>query len=737
MPELLSPAGNWDSFIGVMNAGADAVYLGGDKFNARAYADNFTTKQLVEALQLAHLHGKKIYLTLNTLIKEREFGELYDYIAPLYEAGLDGIIIQDFGVLSFCKKFFPEMELHASTQMTVTGSEGVRFLQEQGVCRVVPARELSLEELIRIKKDTGVALETFIHGAICYCYSGQCLFSSFLGGRSGNRGRCAQPCRLPYTVKGREGYPLSLKDMCTIKLLPKLMDAGIDSFKIEGRMKKPAYAAGVTAIYRKYIDRYLADPNPAHYQVEKKDLDLLSGLYIRSERSEGYYERRNGKEMITLDQPGYVGTDEALAQRITNEYVRELPGLPIDMEVLLTVGEPAQVKIRLEQAGELQECRITGNTVQAAQNRPATEADIRKQFAKLGNTPYILGNFICNIKGAVFVPVGELNALRREAVEALQQKTGALWKRTLPETLIEEKEADKSQTKQSKSLSVSVVSLEQLQAFAQQAKHWEFVSRVYIPDNLWEKGAEKIDQLQHDGKKCYLRFPRISRGGWNRKLETMLQKADGVLLANLEQLQYLREKGMKKPFVADASLYVWNREAEQFLAAYVDEITLPLELNQYEKRELGEGCFEEILYGRTALMHTANCIRKTCGTCRYDKEGRTQATSKKGETEFWNLTDRYHKNFPVQFDCAHCTNIIYNSVPQSLHGVFTQIMEQPSVLSGRLEFTDEPVSQMEDILDYFHGRMSAQKGNLPQEEHAPGEFPLKEYTTGHYKRGVE
>lgn len=462
MPELLSPAGNWDSFIGVMNAGADAVYLGGDKFNARAYADNFTTKQLVEALQLAHLHGKKIYLTLNTLIKEREFGELYDYIAPLYEAGLDGIIIQDFGVLSFCKKFFPEMELHASTQMTVTGSEGVRFLQEQGVCRVVPARELSLEELIRIKKDTGVALETFIHGAICYCYSGQCLFSSFLGGRSGNRGRCAQPCRLPYTVKGREGYPLSLKDMCTIELLPKLMDAGIDSFKIEGRMKKPAYAAGVTAIYRKYIDRYLADPDPAHYQVEKKDLDLLSGLYIRSERSEGYYERRNGKEMITLDQPGYVGTDEALAQRITNEYVRELPGLPIDMEVLLTVGEPAQVKIRLEQAGELQECRITGNTVQAAQNRPATEADIRKQFAKLGNTPYILGNFICNIKGAVFVPVGELNALRREAVEALQQKTGVLWKRTLPETLIEEKKADKSQTKQSKSLSVSVVSLEQL-----------------------------------------------------------------------------------------------------------------------------------------------------------------------------------------------------------------------------------------------------------------------------------
>lgn len=718
MPELLSPAGNWDSFIGVMNAGADAIYLGGDKFNARAYADNFTAEQLVEALQLAHLHGKKIYLTLNTLIKEREFGELYDYIAPLYEAGLDGMIIQDFGVLSFCRKYFPGMELHASTQMTVTGSEGVRFLQEQGVCRVVPARELSLEELIRMKRETGVELETFIHGAICYCYSGQCLFSSFLGGRSGNRGRCAQPCRLPYTVKGKEGYPLSLKDMCTIELLPRLIDAGIDSFKIEGRMKKPAYAAGVTAIYRKYMDRYLADPDPAHYRVEQKDLELLSKLYIRSERSQGYYERRNGREMITLDKPGYVGTDEALAQRITEEYVRELPGLPIEMEVELTVGQPAQVTVREQQQGKVQECVITGKTVQAAQNRPAAEADIRKQFAKLGNTPFVLENFSCNMKGEIFVPVGELNALRREAVEALQQSLWKSWKRTLPEVAAEEQEEVISQRKPSKNLSISVVSSGQLQALTEKIRQWKTVSRVYIPDQLWEKGWKQIEQLQSEGKKCYLRLPRISRGEWKRKLEKIFPKADGVLFANLEQLQYLRECGMDMIRVADSSLYVWNREAERVLSTYADEITLPLELNQYEKRELGEGCFEEVLYGRTALMHTANCIRKTCGIC---------GNGRNGETEFWNLTDRYHKIFPVQLDCTHCTNIIYNSVPQSLHGAFSQIMAQPSIQTGRLEFTNETVPQMEAVLGFFDGMMRGQGG----------EFPLKEYTTGHYKRGVE
>ena len=364
---------------------------------------------------------------------------------------------------------------------------------------------------------------------------------------------------------------------------------------------------------------------------------------------------------------------------------------------------------------------------------------MRKQFAKLGNTPFVLRNFQCNITGEVFAPVGELNALRRAAVEALQRKLSAPWERTLQdggtdreesnikEIRIEEtasrKTVSQRESSGKKSLTVSIVSFKQLQALAAQPQKWNGVSRIYVPDTLWEKGREEITCLQQQGKACYLRFPRISRGNWKGKLEKMLERADGVLVSNLEELQFLRELGTEKPVIADSSLYVWNREAKDFLSAYVEELTLPLELNQHEKKELGEGCFEEILYGRTPLMHTANCVRKTCGTCRYEKKEQDRGE----DVEFWNLTDRYHKNFPVQFDCVHCTNVIYNSVPQSLHGAFSQIMAQPSILSGRLEFTDESASQMERILMGYQQLLAGKKA----------EFPLKEYTTGHYKRGVE
>ena len=232
--ELLAPAGNYDALLGAVNAGADAVYLGGEQYGARAYADNFSRDEIISGIRLAHIYHKKIYLTINTLVKERELEGLYDFLLPFYEAGLDGVIIQDLGVLAYVRRYFPGLELHASTQMTLTGSEGVSFLKEYGVSRVVPARELSLEEIKNLK-ETGVEVEIFIHGAMCYCYSGQCLFSSILGGRSGNRGRCAQPCRLPYEINGgKECFPLSMRDMCTIDLLPELIESGVDSFKIEG-----------------------------------------------------------------------------------------------------------------------------------------------------------------------------------------------------------------------------------------------------------------------------------------------------------------------------------------------------------------------------------------------------------------------------------------------------------------------------------------------------------------------
>ena len=293
--ELLAPAGNMEAFLGAIHAGADAVYLSGNKYGARAYADNFTTEDLIFCIRYAHIWGRKLYLTVNTLLKANEIQDLREYIQPLYEAGLDACIVQDYGVFQFLKRNFPQMELHASTQMTITGANGASLLKDLGASRIVPARELSLEEIKVMKEETGLEMETFVHGAMCYCYSGQCLFSSILGGRSGNRGRCAQPCRLPYQVSlsddlatknkhktQKEYYPLSLKDMCTLEHIEALMDAGIDSFKIEGRMKKAEYAAGVTAIYRKYIDLKKANPTKS-LKFQKEDLENLAKLYIRSE----------------------------------------------------------------------------------------------------------------------------------------------------------------------------------------------------------------------------------------------------------------------------------------------------------------------------------------------------------------------------------------------------------------------------------------------------------------------
>lgn len=241
------------------------MYIGGSLFGARAYAKNPQQDQLLEAIDYTHLKGKKIYLTANTLLKNRELeNQLYEFLAPCYQRGVDAVIVQDLGVLDFVKKEFPGMAIHASTQMAITGPQGARLIQEAGASRVVTARELSLKEIRKIYDATGMEIESFVHGALCYCYSGMCLFSSMLGGRSGNRGRCAQPCRLPYTayenkkpLNGKDrAYLLSPKDMCTIDLLPQILDAGVFSLKIEGRMKRAEYAAGVTSVYRKYLDLY-------------------------------------------------------------------------------------------------------------------------------------------------------------------------------------------------------------------------------------------------------------------------------------------------------------------------------------------------------------------------------------------------------------------------------------------------------------------------------------------------
>ena len=320
--EILAPAGSMECLKAAIAAGADAVYTGGALFGARAYAHNLTEEELLEAIDYVHLHGRRLYLTVNTLIKDREMEkQMYDYLLPYYRQGLDAVIVQDIGLFRFIRKHFPDLPIHASTQMTLTGVDGAKFLEKEGAQRIVTSRELSMAEVKKIADETELEIESFVHGALCYCYSGQCLFSSFIGGRSGNRGQCAQPCRLLYRTPEakRPQYLLSLKDICTLELIPEMIESGIYSFKIEGRMKKPEYAAAVAFQYRKYADLYLkyyeecpAEEDPAayamkKYRVREEDRQMLLDLYNRGGFHTGYYHTQNGREMISLNRPNHAG----------------------------------------------------------------------------------------------------------------------------------------------------------------------------------------------------------------------------------------------------------------------------------------------------------------------------------------------------------------------------------------------------------------------------------------------
>lgn len=728
--ELLAPAGNYQAFLGALNAGADAVYLGGDKFGARAYADNFTKEEIVKALRYAHLFGKQIYLTVNTLVKETEFSQLYEYLAPLYEASLDGVIIQDLGVWQYIRETFPDMPLHASTQMTITGSRGAAFLKEIGAQRIVPARELSLHEIRQMKEQTGLELECFIHGAMCYCYSGQCLFSSILGGRSGNRGRCAQPCRLPYQIRenqgvnsGKEQYPLSLKDMCTIEYIPQLIEAGIDSFKIEGRMKKPEYAAGVTAVYRKYIDAYY-EKGMQGYCVAKEDMNRLRSLYIRSEIQTGYYERHNGKEMITLEKPSYLGSDEALLQEISECYLSGEKKMPVSLKGVFRVGKPAMLQLE----GFLGNKRVIqtsyGEIVQLATGKPLEQEALVKRLSKTGNSNVVVENVTIEMDQAVFMPVGQVNELRRNAVEAFENSVieaqNIAWERKpVPEP-------DKQiQTKESfvcgklPKLHVSVQTLEQLKAALNRK-----IERIYIDSDLYSLEKEQIDiWTDKQETEIYLALPYIIREGDKAYLSQLTEKLSGAvqgfLVRNLESVMFVKQLKENYNMVTDTGVYEFNRATAAFWKAYSAEGYLPYELNGKECRKLAESAQDRelsmVVYGTIPMMLTANCLCKTSDTCKKGDLSRQK-------NNWMMLQDRYKTIFPVMCNCGHCYNVIYNSLPFSLYKQREEIRKM-GLYAVRLDFVRESEDMVQKIIDCYQ-----QKDK---------QFPIDEYTTGHYKRGVE
>lgn len=496
IPELLAPAGSFSIMKQAFQAGADAVYLGGTLFGARAYAANLTEEELLRGIEYGKLHQKKLYLTVNTLFKNEDIDRLFTYLRPLYEAGLDAVIVQDFGVLRMVRRMFPAMEIHASTQMSVTTPEGAALLKELGVCRIVPARELGIEELRMIKQKTGIELEVFVHGAFCYSYSGHCLLSSMIGGRSGNRGRCAQPCRQQYSLcDGRSGYYFSPRDLCALSCVPELIEAGMDSFKIEGRMKKPEYVIGAVEAYRRAIDAYREQ---RELRLDK-ERDRLADVYNRGEFTEGYFHIRNGAEMMAMERNHHNGIRLGIVHSVHDSQIRirlerdlnrgdilEIRTRSSEIEITSGIdgsaGEIVSLKgkqlryihpgdmvyrtknsrlcdelLRNNASRALKEninvsvtlkkdlsamirvaCRehtvtVRGGTVTAALRQPLTREMILEKINKLGDAPFVIASVEIDMEEDVFYPMKEWNRLRRQALTELEQQCCMAGRRSMPE----------------------------------------------------------------------------------------------------------------------------------------------------------------------------------------------------------------------------------------------------------------------------------------------------------------
>ena len=769
--EILAPAGSWASMKAAVAAGADAVYMGGTRFGARAYADNPDEKGLLEAIDYVHLHGRRLYMTVNTLFKESELKELVEYMTPYYEQGLDGVIVQDLGALRIMKENFPGLELHASTQMTITSVYGARMLKDYGCSRVVTSREMSLDEIRRVHQEVDVEIESFVHGALCYCYSGQCLMSSLIGGRSGNRGRCAQPCRLPYRVyegqagqgkspainRENEKYVLSLKDLCTLDILPDILEAGVYSLKIEGRMKSPRYTAGVVSIYRKYVDRYLTQGREG-WHVGPDDRKMLLDLFDRGGFTSGYYEEHNGRDMVALkEKPEFREGNQKLFDYLDRTYVEAELKEPVRGHVILETGKPSVMTLSCSGA----EVTVKGQAPQAAQKQPMTEEKVLKQLNKTGNTPFIFENLSAELKEEMFLPVQALNELRRSGLEALEsamlkpyrvgrvlEDGGDKAQPVMPDDMGAIQTAQPSAAAQTAQSSATVQSAQPSAAPASRHPAVPFtltvsveepcqlepvlrqkdVSAVYLDADGFAPSSWKdiADRCHAAGKTCYLALPHIFRDHalkFFKDSQSLLENAgfDGVLVRALEEIQWLEDNRISLPFITDASVYAWNSGTLEELASKNPlAVTMPWELNSREMGPVVLACSkadipgELVVYGHAPMMVSAQCITRTVKSC----------THKRG---LLMLKDRTGAMLPVKNHCRFCYNTIYNPSPVSLLGS-EDLIRRMGLARIRLQFTVEDAQQTGKVLEAFSS--SFLRGEMK-------EPPFKDFTRGHFKRGVE
>lgn len=695
-PEILAPAGSMDALKAAVSAGADACYAGGNMFSARAFAGNFDTTELLEAIDYCHIHNVKLYMAVNTLLKNSEMKDLIPYLDPFYREGVDGIIVQDVGVIRSLSKAYPDLPLHGSTQMSVCSTYGAEFLKNLGMTRFVPARELSLNEIKSIKEAVDIEIETFVHGAMCFCYSGKCLMSSFAGGRSGNRGRCAQPCRKAYNSKQfNHEYALSMKDMCTLASLPQLIEAGIDSFKIEGRMKKPEYVAATVHAYSEITDEcingHLNEKRIAYHT------DRLMDIYNRGGFSSGYYYMKNGKEMLANKRPNHTGTligkveaveapfvyirlergiqakdvleirtgteqnieltsnvtaqagqkirlnannlrqirkdmhvyrtrNNALIEDIGVRFIQKEKQTDIYGKVTAKIGEP--ITLELFSGVDDISVKVKGECISQAAKRPVEVTQIIDKLSKTGGTGF---NFYLESEcdENIFISLGSLNVLRREAVRRLEQALIGRYRRRVSDEMkplynsredIKRKNEMKTDLKRAAGCYVSVKTMEQFQI----VNNYEFVRHIIIDYNIIREA--EVGKMNSE-KKIYVAFPDILRENKKHNMKDLYFLAgmtDGIYVKNIDELGLLKEYGYKGTVLLDSFLYAYNDEAIRFYKDTFDNVIFvgSVELTHHELESLCTGTVER-LYGYQPVMITAQCfINNYLDGCGYNRSKR-------------------------------------------------------------------------------------------------------------------
>lgn len=677
--ELLAPAGSFSALCAAVQSGADAVYIGGSSFSARRSAVNFSIDEIEAAVRYCHLRNVKLHVAANILVKEKEKDAFLEYIGELNDIGVDAVIIQDIGMAKVVRNVYPELPIHASTQMTVTNENGAKFLAKMGFSRIVLARELSFEAIKNICNNVNVETEVFAHGAICMSYSGQCLMSSIIGGRSGNRGMCAQPCRLPYKIDEKTGYLLSPKDLCMADKLREIKEIGVTSIKIEGRLKRSEYVAAVSGVYRKYIDR--------SEKVSKEDMKVLTDAFSRSGFTCGYFDDKLGKNMMCYNNPANssenIFTDDVKKRCQDNANYKRTE---IFMSAEMKEGRPLYLSV-WDENGNF--ASAESNVVaEKAINKAIDKDRLEKQLAKMGDTPFLVGKMEIDIDDGITLPVSEINSTRRRAIELFSEKKCELKKRQRNEYI--------PAVCTKKQISMPILTA-QVSTYEQ--------AKVCISCGISEIYADTplANQLYDEFKnvKIIAKLPPVQRDD----REYLVSKADCILVSNIGQID------TSKKCFGDFRLNLFNSESISFYKNF-ERVTVSPELNLKELSGIAEGC-EIIGYGRLPLMVMENCPLRAMGKC--------QKLLMKN-----NLEDRKNEKFPLKCN-EGCVLEILNSKPIYMADKL-QNVNNLKISAIRLIFTVENSAECGKIIEEHKLALTGKVINAPKEN---------TFTRGHFFRGVE